>query len=330
MKTLGNAEVFRKGTKLPQHHIDIVLTNGGLGDYICWIPAVRELLRISSHNTFTVHTKPFFWDLAEHWLGETGPNHELKKFELAPGETAAFGANNPVFAPTDLVVNATGWHLIDLGYAFFGNRAPLSQEAKEHPRLAVGEKPEGLPDHYIVLTTAATKESRKLPDATVNGVRQFCLDAGYVPVLLGKREISRNHKAEHGNFSTDGCLDLREKTSLWEAGQILGHADCVVGLDNGLLHLAACTDTPIVFGYTVAAPEHRRPRRPDDRTFDVLPGKSLTCRFCQSNMRGVYVTQPNGSLGQMGFQTCLYGDNKCTAQHTAQKYIEGIKTLLDL
>lgn len=330
MRAEGNERIFRKGTKLPKQEADIVLTQGGLGDYICWIPAVRELLSLAQHNTYTVWVKPFFYELAKVWLSDTGPNHKLRTFDLAKGESKAFGEGRPVSAPTNLVVNATGWHLIDLGYMFFGNRAPLEKEKLEHPRLPEGPRPEGVPDRYIVLTTSATKESRKLPDSTVNALREYCLDIGYTPVLLGKEYVSKNHQAEHGKFNTDGCLDLREKTTLLEAANIIAHSDCTVGLDNGLLHLAACTDAPIVFGYTVAAPEHRRPRRPHDRTYEVLPEESLTCRFCQSNMRGVFAKHKDGQLSHMSYERCIYEDNKCCTQHTAQKYIAGIKSLLDL
>jgi hypothetical protein len=43
------------------------------------------------------------------------------------------------------------------------------------------------------------------------------------------------------------CIDLREKTTLLELRDVLGHAAAVVGVDGGTLHLAGTTDVPIVF-----------------------------------------------------------------------------------
>jgi len=57
----------------------------------------------------------------------------------------------------------------------------------------------------------------------------------------------------------------------------------VVGLDNGLIHLAGLTDVPIVAGYTTVDPYFRLPWRHGVkgwRCFAVEP--SSECRYCQT------------------------------------------------
>jgi hypothetical protein len=78
-----------------------------------------------------------------------------------------------------------------------------------------------------------------------------------------------------------------------------------VGLDNGLLHLAACTPGNVIFGYNIASPEHRRPWRGqyDERTVDVtLTADELPCNWCQSRQK---------MMLNHSFHQCLYGDLKC-------------------
>jgi hypothetical protein len=82
------------------------------------------------------------------------------------------------------------------------------------------------------------------------------------------------------------------------------HAACTVGLDNGLLHLAACVPSNIIFGYNIAAPSQRRPvRRLPGRILDITLDKAeLACRHCQTHMK-----QQN----LINFRNCFYGDRKC-------------------
>ena len=95
----------------------------------------------------------------------------------------------------------------------------------------------------------------------------------------------------------------RDKTEIFQAAALIHKAKMIIGHDNGLLHLAGCTDTPIVFGYNIASPEHREPRRKVGKVFNVVvTPEELVCSFCQS--------RTNFVIGY-NFQQCFYGDLKC-------------------
>ena len=103
----------------------------------------------------------------------------------------------------------------------------------------------------------------------------------------------------------------------------MGGAEVVVGLDNGLLHLAACTPVKIVAGYTTVKPAHRMPYRVGElgyKVWPVVPDLALKCRYCQSKAGFVY---------KFDFRSCYYGDYECTINLSADKYIKKIGEALD-
>jgi hypothetical protein len=130
---------------------------------------------------------------------------------------------------------------------------------------------------------------------------------GITPVFLGKSDIlldgNKTTKFKEDIHFHKG-LDLREKTTVIEAAAIMQYAECTVGLDMGLLHVAALMkDSKIIFGYNIVLPEHRRPRRDHGRCIDLFITKEeLECIACQSVIK---------KLPTHKFDKCYYGDNKC-------------------
>jgi ADP-heptose:LPS heptosyltransferase len=100
----------------------------------------------------------------------------------------------------------------------------------------------------------------------------------------------------------------------------MARAAATLGLDNGLLHLAACGPAPVVFGLTTADPRHRTPPRSEgERTIVLTPPESLTCRFCQSRMR---------FLVGHNFDRCIYEDYACTKTLTGELYLRALDVVL--
>jgi ADP-heptose:LPS heptosyltransferase len=106
---------------------------------------------------------------------------------------------------------------------------------------------------------------------------------------------------------------------LIEALAIINKASLLVGVDNGLMHLAACGEngTPIVGGYTTINPEYRD--LPNLRE-SIEPDEELSCRFCQSKYNFAFLHD---------FRTCMYGDLKCVSQMTAGKFIKASAKVLN-
>ena len=317
IKTKGHKEVsafgWRPESKLPIYPANFVLTGGGLGDYICHMTAFKWLAETQPHVEGRLFCAQPFLDVAkyimkdyEHWSVYDPANVEqvIKKFEmlLTPAQYIKY-------------IDAVGSHLLDLGFKYY---AKLDAPPKDYNYMVdlseyKSGKDWGLPEKYAVLTPGYTTEVRMMRGKYLNELSQYLKEKDITPVYLGKKDFTvsgKNHQvAPHykGYFSEDFDpslgIDLREKTTLLECVEIIGGAQMILGVDNGLLHFAGCTTTPIVFGHTITEPRHREVRRRDGEVINIVISKNhLPCSGCQSNMRFIPFHD---------FKHCLYGDRAC-------------------
>jgi ADP-heptose:LPS heptosyltransferase len=204
------------------------------------------------------------------------------------------------------------------------NYLPINTKSVSIKRFA-------LPENYVVISTGYTAKVREMRPEVVNGLVDYLVSRNYKPVFLGKKTTyAGNGFAIEGVFSEeirfeDG-LDLRDQTTLLESVQIIDGAAAIVGLDNGLLHLAATTDVPIVGGFTSVDPDHRLPYRHSELGWNYYPvsltSEELSCIHCQSNCVFT-LNHPEGD-----FRYCMYDDYKCTEMLGAEKYIEKLEEIL--
>jgi ADP-heptose:LPS heptosyltransferase len=180
-----------------------------------------------------------------------------------------------------------------------------------------------VPPKYIVITTGSTVPVREWPAAQVNSVINWIRQQGLRIVFLGKQHVSKDiigHFDAKINYHLG--INLIDKTTLLEAHAIMSNAVAVIGLDNGLLHLAACSSVPIVAGYTTVSPKYRLPYRNNKlgwNCFAVEPDKDLDCRFCQSSCIINY---------EQDFRRCFHADYLCTKQLESKKWIRALKKAL--
>jgi len=305
---------FRPRTPMQQIQMAFIFVNGGMGDYICWIPAIEWLMSETPWIRGTLVIPKYFRELAEYWI--TNPEWKFIDYkETFNNETF----NNMAFrGPIELPresLNATGAHLLTCGWVYFTNREKAPEGWDRYPRF----KPEDLAKvelpaeaknlgRYAVVTIGQTTNSRKSPPGAWNPVIEHLRDRGLTPVFLGRSVMetgnANNIRTQFGaETRIDLGVNLLDKTSLIQAAAIMQGAEMVIGHDNGLLHLAGCTETPIIFGYNIASPEHRRPRRTKGEIYDVfLTESELACTFCQS--------YNNFLIGQ-NYRECFYGDLVC-------------------
>lgn len=325
-----NPEHYRAGTEASRIPVRYIFSGGGLGDYICWIPALQWIAEQCPQVFGRIYAPAFFFEIAQHFFsGYEGwrtflideVNKETKSIAVGPD---AFGRVQ--------MVNALGSHLLDLGFAYYANLSPVPPAYNRYPDLT-GLPDEGLPPalrdkqgKYVVFTLGGTTSSRTVPGALWNPLLAWVREQGLTPVLLGKEHLSPTHRA-HFPEGTDltGVIDLREKTSLLEAACIMDRAAAVLGLDNGLLHLAACTNARLLFAYNIVIPEHRSPRRSGrGRTVELsLTPEELRCSGCQSRMKALYTHD---------FKTCLYRDNLCIEmlfENGAARWKSALSALLE-
>lgn len=320
--TLQKTEYYPEKWLRPHTHMHrmdmaFVLINGGFGDYICWMPALQWLMTEAKWIRGTILAPIYFKELAEYWMREHADwkLHDYKEIASLPN------LNNMAFrGPVDLQresLNATGAHLLTCGWVYFTNKEGPPPGYDCYPSIAQSyldtvELPAPakslIRGKYAIFTVGQTTNSRQTPRGGWNAVLEHVRNLGLTPVFLGKSVIETgNAKNIHTRFDDanryDLGVDLRDQTTLMQAAAIMARAAFVIGHDNGLLHLAACTEVPIVFGYNIAAPEHRRPRRLVGKTVDVtLKQTELSCIHCQSNV--------NFIIGY-NFRECFYSDLKC-------------------
>lgn len=190
-----------------------------------------------------------------------------------------------------------------------------------------------LPEKYVVITTGFTAIVREFRSEYVNDVATYVKSKGYEPVFIGQTDTKTGIAFTiKGTFSkgidfTNG-VNLIDKTNLLQASSIMHKAAAVVGVDNGLLHVAGCTDTPIVGGFTTVSPEIRMPVRRNIlgwNYYPVIPNVSLGCIFCQQ--------MTNFEYGRDYTKCCKSTDSldylECTKQMQAEKFIIHLDKILD-
>lgn len=308
---------FRPGVPMFPTRMHFIFLNGGMGDYICWMQPIRWLASEATWIAGTLIAPTYLQELAAYWL-KPFPEWGLATYKDVKNIPKV--DDTPFRGPVVLQqesLNATGAHLLTCGWVYLTNKEKAPPGWENYPRLqqpdldTVELPPEAAPlepGKYAVITTGVTTNSRRVPGEYWNHVIEHVIARGLRPVFLGKSVTETgNARNIYTEFSKalrlDLGLDLRDKTSLMQAASIMSRAAVVIGHDNGLLHLAGCTDVPLVFGYNLASPEHREPRRPSGHIYNVvLTDEDLACNFCQS--------RTNFVIGY-NFRDCFYGDNLC-------------------
>lgn len=325
--------MYRDNTFINREHINFLFDDGGLGDLVARLPAIRY---IKDHYP---HCIPHLWlpdygvDFAKNLL----PDVIIKPFSKGDKEYNQAYSGKKTSSKTHTNMRT---HLVDNAFHVIVDK-DVSIEYKNYLQLNLNKidvSSFNLPERYVVITTGHTVEVREIKAYVINDLSNYVIQKGYIPVFLGSKKASTGVTTVTGTSGITGHfnqevdyskgLDLIDKTSLLEAGKIIAGAKAIVGLDNGLLHVAGCTQTPIVGAYTTVESIYRLPYRNNklgDNCFVVEPDESLKCKFCQSNWEFVY---------DHDFRKCWYVEQKkdkeiqCTKQITAMKFITHLDKIL--
>ncbi len=320
---------YRDGHFRPKQGVNIFFNDGGLGDHLARMVAIKYIKETWKHVEMNVIVPDFFQDLAKNLV----PGIVVGKFSDGP----KYWANGLPAIQTKGMVDAMRTHLVDNAFTVFANKQ-VEDKDKNYCKLNtknIDITKFNLPEKYVVVTTGFTAEVREMKASVVNEVASYIKSKGYEVVFLGSKAASTgldSQKILVGNFNTEidfsVGIDLIDKTTLLQAGKIIGQAKSIVGVDNGLLHIAGCTDTYIIAAFTNVAPELRLPYRNNQLGWNctaIVPEKSLKCRFCQSNW---------GFDLKTNFTKCYYKENKmdttikCVDSMTSSKFIEALEKVL--
>ena len=314
--------MFRNKKYKKLEHVNVLFDSYGFGDYIAFLPVIKYVRDHAPNIVQHVWVRDFFLDLAKNLV----PGVIIKPLSKGEKEYNAKMAGVKLDWPNHTTL---GTHTTDFGFHVLLDKQ-VESKFKNYCSLDTSKidiTKFNLPEKYVVLSTGFTSPVREMIPETANGIIDYCKSKGYEVVALGSTDAKSGVGANIKGFfndkiNFDDTICLVNQTSPTEAGKIIAGAKIIVGLDNALLHLAGCTEIPIVGGFTTVDPKHRMPYRHDElgwNYYPVEPNESLECRGCQSNFVHVY---------DHDFRECYYGDRLCVTQLTADKYIEQLEKIL--
>lgn len=310
--------------------INVMLQNGGVGDHIASLTAIDYILRRYDWITPLIWVPDMMKELAINLL----PDHTqiFSKSEMR-------GRYQP-----SRITKSTLWdghtspmkmHPVDYAFAKLCDEAPPIFE-KNYLRLKrdkIQLNDDG-PENYVVVTTGYTSDVKEFRADYIRKIVEFVKSKSLEVVFIGHSNVKTGgHDFISAKFDEKILkmgINLVNKTTLIEAAAIMHDARAVVGVDNGLIHLAACTDIPIVCGYTFVAPHGKMPIRHNEigwNVFPIVPDESLSCRFCQSDSNFLYGHDYRNCWykGKIGLGNRV---NLCTKQITPDKFIEKLEQVL--
>lgn len=318
--------MYRTPSEQDKVHINFLMDSGGLGDLIGSIPAINYVYKHHPHVIAHLWVPDFAFELTKRSL----PN-DINRLVIRP-HSMSHKYNDKFYG------RCVGKHIhTNLGTHqtkhAFSTLVNTEVELDEMNYLSVDTKDVdvskfNLPAKYIVMSTGFTSPVREFLPKHVNKVSEYIVSKGYSPIFLGRTESSNG--AGHiikGQFKEDINyslgINIIDKTSLLETHKIISGAKTIVGLDNGLLHLAGTTEIPIVGGFTTVAKEHRMPIRHGEIGWNFYPvevsKEKLACIGCQSNFQFTY---------NHNFTSCFYDDYACLELLNSDLYIEQLEKII--
>lgn len=316
--------MYRKGTEFPKLNVNFLFNSGGLGDNICCLQVMRFIKDTYPWVTPYIYVPDYFLELARNMLPDliVRPFSKLKKQynEQWPGRQTRLKGHDSLST-----------HLVDYNFNCLANKQ-VDIKHKNYLKLDTSRihiEKFDLPKEYVVISTGFTAKIREFLPEKVNAISEFLNKRNMPVVFLGSKQASTGIEGVDdikGNFNNeiqyDKGINLIGKTSLLEAGKIIAESKCMIGLDNGLMHVAGCTDVPIIGAYTSVAPHLRLPYRNNElgyNCYTVIPPETCQDRFFQSDIDFLF---------DVDLRNCYYGDYQMTKSLPVEEFIKHLETIL--
>lgn len=301
--------------------VNFILMHGGVGDHVSSLVALNHIIKNYPWITPLIWTPDFLTDFAKHLLPKAIINNYTSMARKYDSRiTTKTTAWDGIISPMKI-------HCLDYAFLKLCDENP-GVEHKNFLQIDPSKINYALPDKpYVVITTGYTAAVREFPAEHINNVAKYLVDKGVTPVFLGQTSTATgaNHTIK-GTFASaidfSIGINLIDKTALLEAAKIMSGAKAVIGVDNGLLHIAGCTNVPIIGGFTTVDPKSRLPVRNSilgHNYYAVTPDLTLSCSFCQVKTNFLYGHE---------YTKCLRQDAICTKQMTAAKFINHLEKIL--
>ncbi len=310
--------------------INITLLNGGVGDLIAALTPVDYILRRYPWITPLIWMPDMMVEIAKNLLPDFAQifSYTEMRGKYDPSRTTKT-------TEWDGHTSAMRLHCVDYAYIKLCDDLPPIEQ-RNYLKLRPLPRPE-IPNDYVVITTGYTSDVKEFRAEYVNEVAKYIRSKDLDVVFLGSSSTKTGGAHTiYGSF--DAEIDFSQghnfidKTTLLQAAGIMSHAVAVVGVDNGLLHVAGCSDVPIVGGFTFITPESKMPYRHNQlgwNFYPVVPDESLECKFCQTDTNFLYGHDYRKCMFR-GNEATKYRVNLCTKQMRPEKFIAHLETVLNV
>lgn len=336
--------MFRNTDDEPYDELAFKSNYAGLGDFVCRLPAIKELCNRRPRLTLHLFVPDYVLKFHQYAMKASGLSRQVFVYPMSTYEKWSENRTIPTGDFTPWSFTSLKTHLVD--HAFICLLDETTDDLHKKSYLRLPEPPvktplDGMdPGPFVTVNVGYTALVKAWNNQEIVEVSKWLRQEGYTPVYLasnkgcslgGLTEEERmvftdpRYKPESRlDLDVSHGIDLRGETDLLQTWKIMSGASAHVGIEGGLTHLAAMTDIPIVAGYTFRDPKTTLPIRRGKLGYKVVvvePDKELACRFCQS--KGAYMFGHD-------YRACFYKDYLCKEQMRASKFIAGLREALQV
>jgi ADP-heptose:LPS heptosyltransferase len=310
--------------KLGIKHVNILMSDVGMGDLIASLVAINYNITNYRYINFLIWTPDYLLEFVKHLLPDgtvvrNFTDAKKKYNDKLPGISTRWNH----------IVTPMRQHPVDYGFSVLTDKTITDLTLKNYLQIApdkIDVSRFNLPPQYVVIGSSSVEKVKEMPSQTINNISDYLNSKGFTPVYVGKSNAASGVagvklKAKIIDADYSKGIDLLDKTSALELTKVISDAKAIVCMDGGILHVAGCTQTPIVAGYTFIDPSHNLPIRNNLigwNCYTVVP-ENLGCRFCQTNMNFMYGRD---------MRDCFYDDYACVSQMTSDKFINHLEKIL--
>lgn len=319
------SHTYKSVSRWTQNSFCFMLNSLAMGDVIAALPVIKYMIKnyYTDPGTYKVVAKEMFRPLFSFVPNANFINYENAENDWGIPKNWAVGTLNQKNNGTNIIRNTPkSMHLSQ--FASFKLVDMLLTEEQLH----YVKVPEVVISHFghdfsksVIFVASYRDVTRMWKASYMLELAAWVKFKGYTPVFVGKTDMNLDTHLVPKTSLPDNIgslgLDLRNKTSILELATIMSKSKAVVGLDSGPIHLAGCTNVPIVCGYTTVDPCYRIPIRAQGITYAVTP--DIECKHCESNWACHFHNYENCYLGP---------DPKCCEEMTAGKFIQKLQLIL--
>lgn len=286
---------FKKSDGMTSKQKILVIRSGAMGDVLLATPIIRKLFK-DRKGFCTIDIATRYKDIFKNspYVNNVIQPKELRElktsYELILNLDLAQEKNKNVHITDAYHFMAFGLNEEDKNLS--NNQPELFSSENEVSRIEDWTKK--FPNGYIVCHNRVDESQpyRNVPLPEWNKLLFKILGESKLPIIqVGSKDMD---VAIHGQ---NELIDCRDEFTLQELKEVIQRAKLFLGTDAGPLHIAACTNTPIVSFFTIAHHEFRKPLRTNSVFHPITP--NIDCYGCVKDYPLIW-----------GFE-CTRKDNAC-------------------